>query len=102
MKINHQYSKSFEFEEDFFEYSQMYFSPKVCYFSILSGMYEYKIANIFSSQKEFFPYFSSCNGNFTIHKQSEQNHWCNDCPKCAFVFLILSNFLDIDELQKIF
>jgi len=30
------------------------------------------------------------------------NLWCNICPKCAFVFLILSNFLSIDELKNIF
>ena len=66
MKINHQYSKSFEFEKDFFAYTQHYISRKFQYFSLLRGMYEYKIASIFAHQKEFFHLFSSCNTNFKI------------------------------------
>jgi hypothetical protein len=102
MKINHQYSKSFEFEKNISEYIKKYLSPDIKYFSLLRWMYEFKIAEIFSKQTDFFQSFSSCNKNFVIQWERQKNNWCNRCPKCVFVFLILSNFLDIEELKKIF
>ena len=102
IKINHQYSKSFEFEKDFWEYVTKYLSQDIKYFSLLRWMYEYKIAKIFSKQTNFFQGFSSCNRNFTILWKKQDKSWCNSCPKCVFVFLILSNFLDIDNLEMIF
>jgi hypothetical protein len=35
LKINHQYSKSFEFEKDFVEYKNKYISKNIKYFSLL-------------------------------------------------------------------
>jgi len=103
LKINHQYSKSSEFEKDFWIYINKYLSQNIKYFSLLRWMYEYKIAEIFSKQEEFFKNFSSCNRNFKIEKNIELNwSWCWFCEKCCFVFLILSNFIEIDKLTKIF
>ena len=102
IKINHQYSKSLEFEEDFSNYVNKYISTEIKYFSLLRWLYEYKIAKIFSKQKEFFKDFSSCNNNFKIQWDIQSKKWCNKCEKCSFVFLILSNFLDIKELENIF
>jgi len=104
MKNQLQYSKSLEFEKDFDEYVMKYISSDVKYFSFLRWMYEFKIAQLFSEYwKEYFTKFASCNNNFKIfNKQDHWKLWCNSCPKCAFVFLILSNFLSIDELKNIF
>ena len=78
-------------------------SKKFQYFSLLRGMYEYKIASIFAQKKEFFSLFSSCNTNFKILEKNKKSQlWCNQCPKCVFVFLILSNFLEIEEMIRIF
>ncbi len=103
LKINHQYSKSFEFELDLKSYSEIYLTKKIKYFSLLRWMYEYKISEIFSKQKEFFRTFSSCNRNFKIvNSQLVWKNWCCECEKCAFVFLILSPFLSLEELVSIF
>lgn len=102
LKINHQYSKSSEFEIDFWNYIDKYLSKNIKYFSLLRWMYEYKIAEIFSKQDKFFYSFSSCNNNFKINKSEQKNNWCWNCEKCCFVFLILSNFIDIFKLEKIF
>lgn len=102
IKINHQYSKSLEFEKDFSEYVSKNISSDIKYFSLLRWMYEYKIAEIFSKQKDFFDDFSSCNNNFKITGETQNKLWCNKCEKCSFVFLILSNFLSIEELENIF
>lgn len=103
IEINHQYSKSYEFEKDFSFYVKEYIVQDIHYFSLLRGMYEYKITEIFSKQQQFFPVFSSCNMNFCLQSSKlEGTKWCNRCPKCAFVFLMLSNFLSLEELVSIF
>jgi len=109
LKINHQYSKSIEFEKDLNKYLQNYISKWINYFSLLRWMYEYKIAEIFSKEKKFFWNFSSCNRNFKINKSPLLDKegqggglWCCKCEKCCFVFLILSPFLEEKELIKIF
>jgi len=102
LEINHQYSKSLEFEIDLNKYLHNYISKWINYFSLLRWMYEYKIASIFSKQNKFFKDFSSCNRNFVITKEKQKKLWCCECEKCSFVFLILSPFLEEKELLNIF
>ena len=99
IKINHQYSKSKEFENDFNKYNKITW---IKYKSLLSDLFEIQIAELFSKAKEFFPYFSSCNRNFKINWKKQSKRWCWECEKCAFVYLILSPFLDKKDLIKIF
>lgn len=107
ININHQYSKSLEFEIDFRDYVSKYISDDIKYFSLLRGMYEVKIAEYFSKfWKEYFSKFSSCNNNFKILNKSDKikkwKHWCNNCPKCAFVFAILRPYIDNNDVITIF
>ena len=104
-EINHQYSKSLEFEKDFDSYTSAYISSDMKYFSLLRGMYEYKIAEIFSQKSQkYLKVFSSCNNNFKIDEKKRLAwwNWCKSCPKCVFVFTILSAFLSKDDLLEIF
>jgi len=101
MKINHQWSKSFEFETLFREYVKNSISPDVLYFSLLRSFYEIRIVKIFSNYKKYFPYFSSCNGNFKFSR-NQKTLWCGQCPKCVFVFTLLSAYLGKKDLLKIF
>ncbi len=96
--INHQYSKTIEFENDFREYSQKYLKGKVEYFSMLRPVSELQIAMMFSRLKEYHSIFKSCN----VGSKSEPWRWCCDCPKCLFVYTILSPFLYKEELVNIF
>ncbi len=103
-EINHQYSKSLEFEKDFKYYVEENISDDIKYFSLLRWLYEYKISELFSKfAKKYFSSFSSCNNNFKIQEKWNKNtFWCNNCPKCAFVYSVLSWFLDKKELMNIF
>lgn len=103
LEVNHQYSKSKEFENDFQTYVDSYMSD-TRYYSILRDLYELQIAQIFSSLKHFFPVFSSCNNNFKIIESNKLTHdrWCLQCPKCAFVFAILRPFISDDDVKVIF
>jgi len=99
--INHQWSKSSEFEKLFQDYIKNFITPDIKYFSVLRQFSELRIAKLFSQYKNYFSIFSSCNQNFRI-KHEQKSLWCGQCPKCAFVFLILSAFLPKQELLDIF
>lgn len=94
--INHQYSKSVEFERDFREYARSNISAGFNYFSMLRPLAELQIARLFSAMPEFFQHFRSCNVG------SKMGTWCGSCPKCLFTFIILSPFLTPETLVGIF
>jgi len=96
--VNHQYSKSFEFEKDFHEYEEKYLRTGQYYFSFLRPLAEFQIAKMFVSYRKYLPVFRSCN----LGSKVSPDIWCGECPKCLFVCLILSPFLSLDELKKIF
>lgn len=97
-KINHQYSKSYEFEQDFAYYSSQYLKAGVHYFSLLRPLNELQIAKLFSENTKYHTIFRSCN----VGSKSIPWKWCGECPKCLFVFIILSPFLYKEELINIF
>ena len=100
-EINHQYSKSFEFETDFANYLRDFLTPSLKYFSLLRPYSELKIAREFSRYPKYFPVFSSCNKNFKINNASNQR-WCGVCAKCAFSFAIFAAWNNKKTLLKIF
>jgi UDP-N-acetyl-alpha-D-muramoyl-L-alanyl-L-glutamate epimerase len=109
-QVNHQYSKTLAFENLIRDYCVQNFSTVSAgasfeYFSLLRGYSEYRIAGIFSRKcQQYFEAFSSCNRNFHFDKSKnlQDTKWCQNCEKCAFVFLLLSNFVDYEELVNIF
>ncbi len=100
--INHQWSKSAEFEKMLQEYTRKFITPDIMYFSLLRQFYEIRIANIFSKYPKYFESFSSCNRNFKVFHERTKTRWCGECAKCAFVFLILAPFIEKQKLVKIF
>ena len=103
MTVNHQWSKSFEFEKLFTDYIKKYIGINIGYFSLLRPFYEIRIVRMFSKMKKYFSYFSSCNSNFKLsNKESESKKWCGQCAKCVFAFTMLSAFVSKKELLKIF
>lgn len=94
--INHQYSKSYEFEKDFRNYVNKYITPDINYLSFLRPLNELTIARIFSGFPKYFPEFKSCNAG------SKTNSWCGKCPKCLFTYIILSPFIEQETLVGIF
>lgn len=97
-KINHQYSKTYEFECDFNDYTNKYFGCDIKYFSFLRPISELQIAMLFSQYKKYHSVFKSCN----VGSKSVPWVWCGKCAKCLFVYIILSPFLYKDELVDIF
>jgi hypothetical protein len=102
--INHQYSKTFEFEKKFREYSKKYLSKDIEYFSFLRPLYEIQIAKLFSKFPKYFSAFISCNVAFKTYSGTKKplKKWCNNCPKCLFVFTCLYPFLGGYQIVRIF
>ncbi len=99
--INHQYSKTAEFEKSLSDYIRKFITPDISYFSLLRQWSELKIVKVFSGYKKYFKEFSSCNKNFVISKKTSKC-WCGVCAKCAFAFCQLAAFLPPQEVLKIF
>lgn len=99
--INHQYSKSQEFEQDYRQYLQHTLGDRVSYFSFLRPLTEVHIAKLFAKVgfHKYKDVFSSCNRAF-VHT-SDHMSWCGECSKCAFVFLALTPFIEREDLEKI-
>lgn len=95
-EVNHQYSKSIAFENDFRSYVDEYISSEIQYFSFLRPLNELQIARFFSRNKDYYKVFKSCNVG------SKTDSWCGRCPKCLFTYIIMSPFIPQDELTDIF
>jgi len=96
--VNHQYSKSFEFECDFEEYAEKYLKAPVKYFSFLRPLNEIQIAKIFSKHEKYHKVFKSCN----VGSKGKEWQWCCNCAKCLFPYIILSPYLYKEKLVNIF
>jgi hypothetical protein len=95
--INHQWSKSSEFEKKFKYYCKKYLAKNVNYFSLIRPYTELEISKMFLKYPQYFSVFSSCNvGSKTGQK------WCGNCPKCLFVYAAFYSFLEKEQLFKIF
>jgi UDP-N-acetyl-alpha-D-muramoyl-L-alanyl-L-glutamate epimerase len=95
-KINHQYSKSIEFEIDFRNYVNEFIDSGINYFSLLRPLNELQISLMFAGYKQYHPVFRSCNVG------SKQDIWCCKCSKCLFTFVMLSPFLSEAGMIDIF
>lgn len=95
-KVNHQYSKTFEFENKFREYNLRYLTKNINYFSFLRPLYEIQISKVFAKFKKYHKEFRSCNVG------QKTNVFCCRCPKCLSTFILLYPFLGPAETTDIF
>lgn len=93
-EINHQYSKSLEFETAFNAYISDL--SQVHYFSFMRPLYELQIAKLFSTMPQYFPIFRSCN------RGQKTNSWCGACPKCVAITLTLLPWVGLETIISIF
>jgi UDP-N-acetyl-alpha-D-muramoyl-L-alanyl-L-glutamate epimerase len=99
--VNHQYSKSIDFESVFRWTVRESVSGSIEYFSLLRRSSELRIARYFASLSKYHDVFVSCNHAFGQRGDSFRR-WCCACPKCRFLFAVLAPFLGRDEMVGIF
>lgn len=98
--INHQWSKSIEFENLFKNYCKKNLLKNINFFSPIRNNSDLEISKIFSKMDKYHFHFVSCNNAYKI--KSKKTKWCGNCPKCLSVFLMLSPFIEEKKLTKIF
>jgi 7-cyano-7-deazaguanine synthase in queuosine biosynthesis len=103
LQVNHQYSKSYEFEKEMANYIKKNIAKDLEHYSILRPLTELRISEIFCKNyiDKYNGLFSSCNANFSLNNNDKLN-WCGKCPKCAFVFIVFSPFIKKSNLLGLF
>jgi hypothetical protein len=98
--VNHQYSKSREFELLLADVVTSTVAPELTYGSALRPYSELAIARAFAGLDRYHGEFCSCNSAFR-QRAGTHDRWCGQCPKCRFVGLMLAPFLTPDQLTAI-
>jgi hypothetical protein len=102
MVVNHQWSKSLEFEDLFRAAVRAALPIAPDYFSWLRARSELWVAQRFAGLTAYHRAFRSCNRAFQLERERRLDHWCGTCDKCCFIDLILSPYLSAAELVAIF
>ncbi len=100
-EVNHQYSKSLDFEIRIADVLKAATGGALGYFSLLRPYSEARIAKLFARQTRFDHVFSSCNRNFRLSGH-DGPLWCGECPKCHFTFLMMAPRMDRARMLGIF
>ena len=90
--VNHQYSKSRDFERALSDLLVTTVSPDLTWGSALRPYSELAISRAFAGLTRYHRTFCSCNTAFR-QDAAPGDRWCGDCPKCRFVGLMLAPFL---------
>jgi hypothetical protein len=99
--VNHQFAKSFEFEQLFGQWLGRYIASDLNVFSLLRRDRELAVCREFAALSTYHDVFSSCNRNFHLDGPRTAR-WCGNCPKCRFVFLGLAPFMTPARMRDIF
>jgi UDP-N-acetyl-alpha-D-muramoyl-L-alanyl-L-glutamate epimerase len=100
--VNHQYSKTLDFERLLGDYAARNICPTLSYFSLLRPLSELHIANLMARNERYDATFTSCNRAFVLRETGERKRWCCDCPKCRFAFLILAGAMGRPRVERVF
>jgi hypothetical protein len=100
--VNHQWSKTLEFEDLFRAALGEAMAAPVGYFSWLRPFSELWVARRFAALGDYHPVFRSCNRAFAIDPAQRLARWCGRCDKCCFIDLILAPFVGAADLRVLF
>ena len=99
--VNHQYSKSWGFEQQFRAVLEASVTG-MQWFSALRPYSELWVAERFAGLERYHLAFRSCNRAFTIDPARRLDHWCGRCDKCVFIDLVLAPYVTAERLREVF
>ena len=103
--VNHQFSKSLEFE-DALRAAFDAAGAEFAYFSVLRPVTEIWTAHYLATRAEFaLEIFASCNRNFVFAGENALapgRRWCGRCAKCVYTAVLLAPFLPVERHAEIF
>ncbi len=101
--VNHQWSKSFEFEGALQAYLHTYVSESLTYFSAIRPLGSVGVAKIFAKLPQYFDIFTSDNYVFRMNPNERPDaRWSLESPKSLSSFILLSPWLTKDAMLRIF
>jgi hypothetical protein len=100
--VNHQWSKSDEFEQAFGDLVLATLGSGISVFSYLRPRSELWVSQQFAHLTQYHQAFRSCNRSFHQDPAQRLDHWCGRCDKCCFIDLVLAPFMDRVELEAVF
>ena len=96
LSVNHQYSKSFKYENIFANMIAKTLPGTPLWFSFLRPLAEPQVCQLLSRRTKLLSLISSCN------KNQATGSWCGSCPKCVSTWILLRPFVKEGELLSIF
>lgn len=101
--VNHQWSKSLEFEKQFQDFVHENVSKQLDYFSIIRPLTSVAVAKIFAKHPDYFEVFTSDNSLFKI-TQSDREHprWSHNSPKSLSSYILLAPWMSDEDLSRTF
>jgi hypothetical protein len=99
--VNHQWSKSLEFERMFRGWLSRHLPGSPDYASLLRPLTELRIVKAFATHAGYFDAVTSCNLNFR-QSGTVERRFCLACPKCVFVSLMARPWLDDGAYHALF
>ena len=104
-KVNHQHSKSLQFEGFFRDALNEAVDDTLDYYSVLRPCGElWTIKALVEHAEPALNIFASCNRNFVFagpQKLRPDQNWCNHCSKCVYTAILLATVCSIDRLERI-
>lgn len=101
-EVNHQWSKSLEFEQLLRGVLAEGHSTPPDYFSFLRARSEVWVAREMAALTDYHHAFRSCNRAFAVDPSRRLATWCGECDKCVFIDLVLAPFMTPDALREVF
>jgi len=99
--VNHQWSKSLEFERKMRAWALRHLGGAPEYVSLMRPLSELRIMKAFATHEGYFGNVTSCNANFRLDSSSTRR-WCLTCAKCVFVSLMARPWLDDASYHALF
>ncbi len=101
--VNHQWSKSFDFEKMLQAYINDYVSSQLVYFSAIRPLSSVAVSKIFCKYPEYFESYTSDNYAFRVDPNKRPDgRWSLESPKTLSSFILMSAWLSEDQLVAMF
>jgi hypothetical protein len=101
--INHQWSKSLEFEKSFQDFVHSNISSHLHYTSVIRPLTSIAVAKLFSKYPVYFETFTSDNSHFKINQNSlDSPRWGINSPKTLSSYILLAPWIEDEDLIRIF
>ncbi len=101
--VNHQWSKSLEFEKLFQNFLHKYVSKNLHYTSVVRQLSSVGVAKLFSHYPAYFEVFTSDNSHFKL-SNGEVSHprWGTKSAKSLSSYILLAPWLEPEAMQRAF